>query len=136
MIAQPQIDMLGPVRHLADAQGAAGLLADLGYALRPHRVDAVLYVEPADRGHDPDAVYGHSLHLTTRDSDLWRERLLFRDALRADAQLRDEYTDLKLAMLAGPEPYTSRDKREFVRRVLAEAGHALREGLHAGEPTT
>ena len=129
MIAKPQIDMLGAVGDIADAQAAADLLAGLGYAVRPHRVDAVLYVEPGDRLDDPDAVYRHSLHLTTRDSELWRERLLFRDALRADTRLRDEYIDLKLAMLASCRPYSSRDKREFVRRVLREAGHELREGL-------
>jgi GrpB-like predicted nucleotidyltransferase (UPF0157 family) len=129
MIAKPQIDMLAPVRDLADARAAAPLLAGLGYASRPHRVDAVLYVEPGDRVHDPNATYRRSLHLTTRDSELWTERLLFRETLRADPLLRDAYIDLKLAMLAQPEPYTSRNKRDFVRHVLAVAGHELRDGL-------
>jgi GrpB-like predicted nucleotidyltransferase (UPF0157 family) len=132
MIAKPQIDMIGPVGHIADAHAAAERLAGLGYAARAHRIDAVLYVEPGERLDDAAAVYRHSLHLTKRDSELWRERLLFRNALRADTRLRDEYIDLKLAMLASRAPYSSLDKREFVRRVLAEAGHELREGLHVG----
>lgn len=129
MIAKPQIDMLAPVRDLADAQAAAPLLAGLGYAARPHRIDAALYVEPGDRAHDPNAIYRRSVHLTTRDSELWMERLVFRETLRADPLLRDAYIDLKLAMLAQPEPYTSRNKRDFVRHILAIAGHELRDGL-------
>jgi GrpB-like predicted nucleotidyltransferase (UPF0157 family) len=71
----------------------------------------------------------HSLHLMERGSDLWRERLAFRDALRGDPNLASGYEELKLRLAK-----TFRDdgaayvagKRAFVVRVLASAG--LRPG--------
>lgn len=130
MIAKPQIDMVAPVAELAAGQAAAVPLIDLGYVSLPHRTDAVLYVEPGSAAGSTDQVYRHSLHLTTCTSDLWTERILFRDALRASPALRAAYISLKLRMLAGPEPYRSRDKRNFVRQVLAAEGHRLRDGLY------
>ena len=44
----------------------------------------------------------HGLHLTEPGSDLWRERLAFRDALRADAELAAEYERWKLAHASPP----------------------------------
>ena len=73
----------------------------------------------------------HHLHLTEPGSDLWRERLAFRDALRSDPALPDEYRALKLQLadahdnIAG---YTA-DKREFVAQVLASAGITLARAL-------
>ena len=70
----------------------------------------------------------HALHLTEPGSDLWRERFAFRDALRADPELRAEYQQLKQELAAvhpdnGPA-YTA-GKRELVARVLATAGIRL-----------
>jgi GrpB-like predicted nucleotidyltransferase (UPF0157 family) len=70
----------------------------------------------------------HGLHLTEPDSDLWRERLAFRDALRSDATLRAEYEALKLRLVA-EDPNTdggyTAAKRAFVAHVLAAAGIEL-----------
>jgi GrpB-like predicted nucleotidyltransferase (UPF0157 family) len=128
--AKPIIDMLAPVRSPDDALAAAGRLTGLGYAVRPHRVDAVRLVKP-----DTDEVRAvtHHLHLTTTTSELWRERLAFRDAVRADDALRAEYAALKHRLLdqAGGAVYPAEGKRAFVRRVLAGAGVELRDGRHA-----
>ena len=70
----------------------------------------------------------HALHLTEPGSDLWRERFAFRDALRADAELRAEYQQLKEELAAAhPEngPAYTAGKRELVARVLATAGIQL-----------
>ena len=125
--AKPILDMLAGVRSLGDADEAAPDLAALGYEPAPHRVDAALFVRRAGSGADT-----HHLHLTVVGSDLWRERLAFRDALRADPALVREYADLKRRLLAasGGQPYTGADKRDFVRRVLASTGLDLRDGLH------
>ena len=70
------------------------------------------------------AQHTHHLHLTEPGSDLWRERLAFRDALLADPALASQYQDLK-RQLARFTPdvatYTS-GKRAFVAAVLASAG--------------
>jgi GrpB-like predicted nucleotidyltransferase (UPF0157 family) len=67
----------------------------------------------------------HSLHLTEEGSDLWRERLAFRDALRSDGDLAAEYEILKLRLAQeygeDGEAYVA-GKRAFVVRVLASAG--------------
>ena len=70
----------------------------------------------------------HGLHLTEPGSDLWRERLAFRDALRSDRALATEYEALKLWLAyehrEDGAAYTA-GKRAFVVRVLASAGLQL-----------
>jgi GrpB-like predicted nucleotidyltransferase (UPF0157 family) len=43
----------------------------------------------------PESDRTHILHLILSDSDQWRRFLAFRDALRTDPVLRDEYATLK-----------------------------------------
>ena len=126
MPAKPIIDMIAGVRRLEDADQAESLLARLGYRRAVHRVDAVLFNLISEE------VHTRHLHLTVPGSDLWRERLAFRDALRADPALVCEYTRLKQRLLdeAGGHPYSATGKRAFVRRVLASAGIELKDGLY------
>jgi GrpB-like predicted nucleotidyltransferase (UPF0157 family) len=42
--------------------------------------------------------YTHGLHLAEPGSHLWRERLAFRDNLRADPALATEYADLNVRL--------------------------------------
>jgi GrpB-like predicted nucleotidyltransferase (UPF0157 family) len=67
----------------------------------------------------------HNLHLTEPGSDLWRERLAFRDLLRADPALAGEYEALKLRLAqehrTDVAAYTA-GKRDFVAGVLATVG--------------
>lgn len=128
MPAKPLIDMMAPVADLAVGHAAAREMASLGYAVRPHRIDAVLVVRP-----DGDT-FSHGLHLTTIDSELWRERLLFRNVVRDDPVLGERYQALKRSMLASDQPNDSKDKREFVREVLAGVGHPLRDDSRVVRP--
>ena len=70
----------------------------------------------------------HGLHLTEPGSDLWRERIAFRDALRRDSKLITEYETLKLRLAqehrVDDEAYTA-GKHAFVARVLGSAGLQL-----------
>jgi GrpB-like predicted nucleotidyltransferase (UPF0157 family) len=127
MPAKPIIDMIAGVPDLAVAGPAEPLLAGLGYRRFAHRVDAVLFRRLSGEAQT------RALHLTVPGSDLWRERLAFRDALRADPALIAEYAELKQRLLTetGGRPYTATGKRDFVRRVLAGAGVALQDGLYA-----
>jgi GrpB-like predicted nucleotidyltransferase (UPF0157 family) len=127
MPAKPVIDMVAGVRNLADADRAEPLLTGLGYHRAVHRVDAVLFNRISGE------VHTHHLHLTVPGSDLWRERLAFRDALRADPALVSEYTRLKQRLLdeAAGHPYSAAGKRTFVRRALEAAGVDLKDGLYA-----
>jgi GrpB-like predicted nucleotidyltransferase (UPF0157 family) len=117
LAAKPSIDMIAGVQDFEEARGAYEPLAAQGYAHAPHR--------PGIAHHFAKPSFG--LHLTEVGSDLWRERLAFRDALRADPALAAEYEAVKLRLAAEhPEDvraYTA-GKREFVARVLAAHGLA------------
>lgn len=123
--AKPVIDMIAGIRDLAEARAAFEPLGAEGYVYAPHRPGiAHHFYKPSPRHSERN--YG--LHLTRSGSDLWRERLAFRDALRNDPTLPAEYEALKLR-LAAEYPndiggYTS-GKRDFVIRVLAEFGIQL-----------
>ncbi len=72
----------------------------------------------------------YHLHVVVHDGELWRQRLAFRDALRADPTQAERYAALKreLASRHGTdrEAYT-RAKGEFVRSVIGP-GQSLGQG--------
>jgi GrpB-like predicted nucleotidyltransferase (UPF0157 family) len=120
--AKPIVDMVAGVRDLEEARAAYEPLHAVGYVDEPHRPEiAHHFAKPALEL----AARRLNLHLAEPSSSLWRERLAFRDALRADPALATEYEELKLR-LAHRHPgdlrtYTD-GKRDFVRRVLVGAG--------------
>jgi GrpB-like predicted nucleotidyltransferase (UPF0157 family) len=122
LASKPIIDMMAGVRDLDEARAAFQPLGEHSYIYAPHRPGiAHHFAKPSLRLSEMT----HGLHLTEPGSDLWLERLAFRDALRADPGLVAEYQALKLRLagehaddLAG---YTA-GKRAFVTRVLASAG--------------
>jgi GrpB-like predicted nucleotidyltransferase (UPF0157 family) len=118
--AKPIVDMIAGVRELEEARAADAPLGEVGYVPAPHRPGiAHHFAKPSQE----QAEFG--LHLTEVGSDLWRERLAFRDALRANPGLAAEYETLKLWLAreqaADTASYTA-GKRDFVRRVLAGLG--------------
>jgi GrpB-like predicted nucleotidyltransferase (UPF0157 family) len=121
--AKPIIDMVAGVRDLEEARAAFEPLREASYVHAPHRPGiAHHFAKPSES----EARYG--LHLTEPGSDLWRERLAFRDALRRDAELAGEYEALKLRLAQehghDAAAYTA-GKRAFVARVLASVGETL-----------
>lgn len=123
--AKPIIDMMVGVRDLEEARAAFGPLGAHAYLPSPHRPhEAHHFSKPSLRLSEVT----HALHLTEPGSSLWRERLAFRDTLRADPTLVAEYNTLKhrLAREHGGDiaAYTE-GKRTFVAGVLAEAGVQL-----------
>jgi len=122
LAAKPIIDMMADVRDLEEARSAFDPLREQSYVHTPHRPGvAHHFSKPSPRL--SECRYG--LHLTEPGSDLWRERLAFRDALRADPALAAEYEALKLRLAQEHREdvaaYTT-GKRAFVARVLASAG--------------
>ena len=122
LAAKPIIDMMAGVSDLEQARAAFEPLTALSYVHTPHRPNIAHHFSK------PSAQPGevtHALHLTEPGSDLWRERLAFRDALRQDPALAAEYEAIK-RRLAHQFPtdlgaYTL-GKREFVGAVLASVG--------------
>jgi GrpB-like predicted nucleotidyltransferase (UPF0157 family) len=114
------------VAGFEEARTAFETLTQESYVSVPHRPGIAHHFAKPSR-HLPEMTYG--LHLTEEGSDLWRERLAFRDALRGDPDLTAEYEALKFR-LAHEHPddlqaYTH-GKQAFVARVLAGVG--LRPG--------
>jgi GrpB-like predicted nucleotidyltransferase (UPF0157 family) len=122
LAAKPFVDMIAEVRDLDEARAAYDPLAEAGYVHTPHRPGIAHHFDKRSS----EGRFG--LHLTEPGSDLWRERLAFRDALRRDPTLCTEYEALKLR-LARAHPHDGRaytaGKRAFVGRALAEAGLQL-----------
>jgi GrpB-like predicted nucleotidyltransferase (UPF0157 family) len=76
LAAKPIIDMIAGVVDLSEAEAATPVLSGHSYVHAPHRLRAHWFHKPpspelADRT--------HHLHLTEPGSDLWRERLAFRE---------------------------------------------------------
>jgi GrpB-like predicted nucleotidyltransferase (UPF0157 family) len=119
--AKPILDMIAGVHDLISASEAIPILNGHGYVHYQHRPAALAFYKRAHADPDQDS---HHLHLTEPGSSLWRERLAFRDALRADPERARQYQELK-ERLAAESPdlaaYTA-GKRAFVVRVLQEAG--------------
>jgi GrpB-like predicted nucleotidyltransferase (UPF0157 family) len=122
LAAKPILDMLAPVADLDTARQAVPVLQALGYRHADHRPHEALWFFD-QHGEDYDT-RKHQLHLTRSDSALWRERIAFRDALRADPSLSTHYQALKHSLAAGDgnlADYTG-GKRDFVIAVLRVAG--------------
>jgi GrpB-like predicted nucleotidyltransferase (UPF0157 family) len=120
--AKPIIDMVAGVHDLEEARAACGPLHAVGYLDEPHRTEIAHHFAKPALELDARTL---NLHLTESSSSLWRERLAFRDALRADQALAAEYEALKLRLAHrhSDEVRTYTDgKRDFVRRVLVAAG--------------
>ena len=120
--AKPIVDMVASVRDLEEAREAYEPLEAAGYVDEPHRPEIAHHFAKPALELDARRL---NLHLTEPSSSLWRERLAFRDALRADPSLAAKYEALKLR-LAHEHPTDVRTytdgKRDFVRRVLVDAG--------------
>ena len=124
LAAKPIVDMMAGVRDLEEARGAFDPLHEHSYLYAPHRPGiAHHFSKPSLRL----AEVTYSLHLTEPESDLWRERLVFRDALRADQALAAEYEALKVRLAREHREdvaaYTG-GKRAFVAGILALHGLA------------
>jgi GrpB-like predicted nucleotidyltransferase (UPF0157 family) len=120
--AKPIVDMVAGVRDLDEARAAYEPLHAVGYVDEPHRAEIAHHFAKPALDLDRRTL---NLHLTEPGSSLWRERLAFRDALRADPSLAAEYETLKLRLARrhgdAVQAYTD-GKRAFVHRVLVAAG--------------
>ncbi len=117
--AKPVLDLQAAVPDLGCAPAVAEALAGNGWHLVPPELDARPWrrflVQAAGE------VRVAHLHLIAAGSERWAEQLAFRDALRADPDLRQRYAALKQELAADHandrEAYTAA-KGDFIRAVL------------------
>ena len=119
LAAKPVIDIMAPVHTLAASRPAIEAARELGYVHYPYKPDVMHWFCKPSAAHRT-----HHLHLVPLGSPLWRERLAFRDALRADPELRASYQALKLDLAQRHrlvrEAYTDA-KTPFIEEVLRQA---------------
>lgn len=119
LAAKPVIDMLGGVCSMKEADSLLVPLCTLGYetsvefnAALPDR----RFLRQRTGG-----VRTHHLHLVVFDSEQWQRRLRFRDCLRANPDLAQQYEKLKYELAKrfrdNREAYTEA-KREFITEAL------------------
>lgn len=94
LAAKPVIDILAGAASLADIEARIPALRDAGYEY-VSKYEGELPMRRYFVKSPPDCLRVH-VHAVERGSGFWREQLAFRDALRADAALRDRYQTLKL----------------------------------------
>lgn len=98
MKAKPLIDLLAGVDSMETAIALNRLLVEHGYTTSASLNDTLPTRQWFMR--QEQGVRTHHLHVVVHDSDEWRMRIGFRDALRADPELRRRYTALKEDLVA------------------------------------
>jgi GrpB-like predicted nucleotidyltransferase (UPF0157 family) len=117
LAAKPVIDLMAPVASLEASRPIIEVLSASGYCYSPYKAEVMhWFCKPSPE------LRTHHLHVVPIGSELWSERLSFRDALRLDAPLATEYAGLKRELAVrfslDREGYTEA-KSIFINRVLA-----------------
>jgi GrpB-like predicted nucleotidyltransferase (UPF0157 family)/pimeloyl-ACP methyl ester carboxylesterase len=97
LAAKPVIDIVVGVDDMTTGRDAAARLRSAGYAWwrgNPEDADFAYLLRAAD------GTRLHHVKVAVRGGQRWREWVAFRDALRADPVLRDEYAALKRRLAA------------------------------------
>lgn len=117
LAAKPTVDIMAAVRSLEDSRPALKELERASYCYAPYRMDEMHWLcKPSP------SVRTYHLHLVPYGSPLWFGQILFRDRLRADGPLAEDYARLKrdLARLHenDREAYTQA-KSSFIQQAMA-----------------
>jgi len=117
LAAKPVIDLQVQVPDLADERAYLPALEGLGVVLRA-RGGSFRFLRPP-AGVERDV----HIHVCETGSDWAVEHLAFRDALRADTALADEYAQLKRRLAAAVEDRAdyNRGKESFILGVVARS---------------
>lgn len=116
MIAKPIIDIMFGVEDLESSKGAIEVLQTNGYCYYPYKSKVMhWFCKPSPEFRT------HHLHLVPYQSPLWKERIGFRDILRENRTVAEEYGTLKQTLAAematDRESYTD-SKWPFIEKVL------------------
>jgi GrpB-like predicted nucleotidyltransferase (UPF0157 family)/predicted kinase len=122
LAAKPVIDIMLVVSQLDDAINCIAPLSELGYTFVDH-------VQNTDRRFFRKGMpRTHHVHIVAQGNTELHDHLAFRDALRADPQLRDQYAALKYDLAErhrNDRAQYSESKTEFVQRVLSSTKNGV-----------
>jgi len=117
LLAKPTIDIMVGVESLSFSKPAIDILTANGYCYYPYKPEQMhWFCAPSPEKRD------FHVHMVPFESDLWKERLRFRDILINDAKVRSEYAALKRKLMnedaQDRERYTQL-KWPFIKHVLS-----------------
>lgn len=119
LAAKPVVDIMAAVESLEASRPAITLLSNHKYCYAPYRPHEVHWFCKPSPSHRT-----HHLHLVPFKSQLWIERLAFRDYLRTHEQVAMEYEMLKRGLAErhqfDREAYTDA-KGSFIQRIVDAA---------------
>jgi GrpB-like predicted nucleotidyltransferase (UPF0157 family) len=106
------------IKSLENSNSAIETLKQNGYNYSPYKKDVMhWFCKPSPEFRT------HHLHLIPYESNLWEERIKFRNILRADSQIANEYVKLKKELIylykEDRETYTEK-KWHFVQSALGK----------------
>ena len=115
--AKPILDIMVGIRDLGDGEALVPLLGRIGYLYHPYRPEVMhWFCKPSPSRRT------HHVHAVPVGSRTWRERLAFRDYLRAHAEAAAAYVELKRQLAS---------KHRFDREAYTEAKSAFIDGVLA-----
>ena len=114
--AKPIIDIMVGVTSLSESDPAKETLRQVGYQYAEYKTDVMhWFCKPSF------AMRTHHLHLVPFESALWHERVAFRNLLRTNSKVAEEYAALKRELARrfefDREAYTNA-KYPFIMRAL------------------
>jgi len=120
LCSKPVLDVMLGVASLGEVEATIPALAAIGFVYRPEHEatipDRRYFVRP-----EGQTARVH-LHAVLLGGLLWKQHLHFRNALRAESLLREQYASLKRALAlahAGDKAAYTEAKAPFIRQVLA-----------------
>ena len=127
LLSKPIIDIMIGLTDFSSADDLAKQFVEREYQYYPQYEDVMPYrrfFKKIDKG-----TITHHIHMVEIAGEFWKRHLLFRDHLRNNPAIADEYAALKNE-LAKREWEVSNDfsqaKTEFVKRIERQAGHISR----------
>ncbi len=118
MSAKPVLDFMIAVKSVDDYEKFVEPLKKLGYKFRRDNREIqehILFVK------GPEDLRTHYLKLTEKDSEFWKEHILFRDYLRNHPKTAREYQELKENLqesLGSSRATYTEAKAEFIQKIL------------------
>lgn len=118
IVAKPILDILGEVDDVKQLDQFEQLFTSLGYEYKgEYGIPGRRYLTFYNEGKEIAFIH---LHVFQKDSKEFETHLLFRDVLRKDEKLRNEYRDLKLSLIEKGMSRSdySKVKSELILKVL------------------
>ena len=119
LAAKPIIDIMFGIKDLSSSKEAIDALSAIQYCYYPYKKEVMhWFCKPSPE------LRTHHLHLVPYLSDLWNERIRFRDILRNNPEVAKNYQQLKVSLASefhsDREAYTN-SKWPFIKEVLCNA---------------